>query len=120
MASTVCRRVECAPKGQAGKSASQIDLQRDSAPRRSTGHHLARLDQRIQNLHFERPTLKENTMADTTVTTSATGGLATAAQAAEKVVETIAKIEGPILAGVTIFVPGTAPITIPLETILPL
>jgi hypothetical protein len=59
-------------------------------------------------------------MAETTVTTSATSGIATAAATAEKVVEAIAKVEGPILAGVTMFVPGAAPVTIPLETILPL
>lgn len=59
-------------------------------------------------------------MTDTTITTSATGGLASAAEAAEKVVETIAKVEGPILTGVSIFVPGAAAITVPLETILPL
>lgn len=59
-------------------------------------------------------------MPETTVTTSATSGIATAAATAEKVVEAIAKVEGPILAGVTMFVPGAAPITVPMETILPL
>jgi len=56
----------------------------------------------------------------TTVTTSATSGIASAAATAEKVVEAIAKVEGPILTGVSIFVPGAAAITVPLETILPL
>lgn len=59
-------------------------------------------------------------MTDTTVTTSATSGIASAAATAEKVVEAIAKVEGPILTGVGIFVPGAAAITVPLETILPL
>jgi hypothetical protein len=52
--------------------------------------------------------------------TTATSGIATAAAAAEKVVEAIAKVEGPILTGVGIFVPGAAAVTVPLETILPL
>jgi hypothetical protein len=56
-------------------------------------------------------------MATTTVTTS---GIASAAATAEKVVEAIAKVEGPILTGISIFVPGAAAITVPLETILPL
>jgi hypothetical protein len=55
-----------------------------------------------------------------TITTSGTSGIATAAATAEKVVEAIAKVEGPILTGVSIFVPGAAAITVPLETILPL
>jgi hypothetical protein len=58
--------------------------------------------------------------AATTVTTTAVSGVATAAAAAEKVVETLAKVEGPILTGVSIFVPGAAAITVPLQTILPL
>jgi hypothetical protein len=61
------------------------------------------------------------TTADpTTVAISATSGIASAAATAEKVVEAIAKVEGPILTGVSIFVPGAAAITVPLETILPL
>jgi hypothetical protein len=56
----------------------------------------------------------------TTVTSTATSGVATAAATAEKVIEAIAKVEGPILSGVSIFVPGAAAITVPLETILPL
>jgi hypothetical protein len=55
-----------------------------------------------------------------TITTSGTSGIQTAAATAEKVVEAIAKVEGPILTGVSIFVPGAAAITVPLETILPL
>jgi hypothetical protein len=55
-----------------------------------------------------------------TITTSGTSGVATPAATAEKVIETIAKVEGPILAGVTMFVPGAAAITVPLQTILPL
>lgn len=46
--------------------------------------------------------------------------LTTAAAAAEKVVEAVAKIEGPLLSGISIFVPGAAAVTVPLETILPL
>jgi hypothetical protein len=59
-------------------------------------------------------------MTDTTVTTSATSPIATAAATAEKVVEAIAKVEGPILTGVSLFVPGAAVITVPMETVLPL
>jgi hypothetical protein len=59
-------------------------------------------------------------MSDSTVTTSATSNIASAAATAEKVVEAIAKVEGPILKGVTMFVPGASPVTIPLQTILPL
>ena len=43
-----------------------------------------------------------------------TSTIATAAATAEKVVETIARVEGPILTGVSIFVPGAAAITVPL------
>jgi hypothetical protein len=65
--------------------------------------------------------VKEDDMTDsTTVTTSATSGVASAAATAEKVVEAIAKVEGPILTGVSIFVPGAAAVTVPLQTILPL
>jgi len=59
-------------------------------------------------------------MTDTTITTTGTSGVATAAATAEKVVEAIAKVEGPILSGVSIFVPGAAAVTVPMETILPL
>ena len=59
-------------------------------------------------------------MTDTTVTTSATSGVQSAAATAEKVVEAIGRVEGPILTGVSIFVPGAAVVTVPLETILPL
>jgi hypothetical protein len=59
-------------------------------------------------------------MTDTTVTTTATSGIATAAATVEKVVEAIARVEGPILTGVTLFVPGAAAVTVPLATILPL
>jgi len=52
--------------------------------------------------------------------TDPTSGLATAAATAEKVIEAIAKVEGPILTGVSLFVPGAAAITVPMETILPL
>jgi hypothetical protein len=55
-----------------------------------------------------------------TVTTTATSSVASAAATAEKVVEAIAKVEGPILTGVSIFVPGAAAITVPMETLLPL
>jgi hypothetical protein len=64
--------------------------------------------------------VKETIMTDTTITTTGTSGVATAAATAEKVVEAIAKVEGPILSGVSVFVPGAAAITVPLETILPL
>jgi hypothetical protein len=59
-------------------------------------------------------------MTDTTVTTSATSGISTAAATAEKVVEVIGSVSGPILTGVSLFVPGAAAITVPMETILPL
>lgn len=39
---------------------------------------------------------------------------------AEKVVEAVAKVEGPILTGVGMFVPGAAPVTAVLSHILPL
>ncbi|HEY8751600.1 MAG TPA: hypothetical protein VIM11_26700 [Tepidisphaeraceae bacterium] len=55
-----------------------------------------------------------------TITTSGTSGIASAAAVAEKVVEAVAKVEGPILTGVSLFVPGAAVVTVPLETILPL
>src|SRR6202035_6174820 len=55
-----------------------------------------------------------------TITTSGTSGIESAAAVAEKVVEAVAKVEGPILTGVSIFVPGAAAVTVPLETILPL
>jgi hypothetical protein len=55
-----------------------------------------------------------------TITTTGTSGVATAAATAEKVVEAIARVEGPILTGVSIFVPGAAVVTVPLQTILPL
>jgi hypothetical protein len=55
-----------------------------------------------------------------TLTTTGTSGIASAAAVAEKVVEAIAKVEGPILTGVSLFVPGAAVVTVPLETILPL
>jgi hypothetical protein len=67
--------------------------------------------------------VKEDDMTDapaTTVTSTATSGVATAAATAEKVIEAIAKVEGPILSGVSIFVPGAAAVTVPLQTILPL
>ena len=44
----------------------------------------------------------------------------TTAAAAEKVVESIARVEGPILTGVGMFVPGAAPITAILSNVLPL
>lgn len=44
----------------------------------------------------------------------------TAAAAAEKVVESIARVEGPVLTGVGMFVPGAAPITAILSNVLPL
>lgn len=43
-----------------------------------------------------------------------------AAAAAEKVVEAIAKVERPVLTGVGMFVPGASPITLVLQNILPL
>src|SRR4051794_8265587 len=43
-----------------------------------------------------------------------------AAAAAEKVVEAIDRVDGPILAGVGMFVPGAAPITTMLNHFLPL
>ena len=46
--------------------------------------------------------------------------LTTAAATAEKVIESLAKIEGPLLTGISLFVPGAAAVTVPLETILPL
>jgi hypothetical protein len=68
-----------------------------------------------------QPFVKEDDMTEaTTVTTSATSGVSSAAATAEKVVEAIAKVEGPILSGVSIFVPGAAAVTVPLQTILPL
>jgi hypothetical protein len=42
------------------------------------------------------------------------------AAGAEKVVETIAKVEAPILTGVGMFVPGAATVTVPMQAILPL
>jgi hypothetical protein len=42
------------------------------------------------------------------------------ATAAETAVEAIAKVEGPILTGVGIFVPGASAVTVPLQAILPL
>jgi hypothetical protein len=42
------------------------------------------------------------------------------AGAAEKAVEAVAKVEGPILTGVGMFVPGAAAVTVPLQAILPL
>ena len=54
--------------------------------------------------------IKENTMTD----------IASVAAEAEKVVETIAKVEGPILTGVTLFVPGASAVTVPMQTILPM
>lgn len=42
------------------------------------------------------------------------------AGSAEKVVEAIAKVEAPILAGVGMFVPGASPITSVLSHVLPL
>lgn len=44
----------------------------------------------------------------------------TIAGEAEKVVEAVAKVEGPILAGVGMFVPGASPITAVLSHVLPL
>jgi hypothetical protein len=44
----------------------------------------------------------------------------TVAGEAEKVVEAIAKVEGPIMAGIGMFVPGASPITSILGHILPL
>lgn len=55
-----------------------------------------------------------------TVTTSTTSTIASAAAVAEKVVEGIAKVEGPLLSGISIFVPGASVVTVPMETILPL
>jgi hypothetical protein len=46
--------------------------------------------------------------------------LTTASATAEKVIESLAKIEGPLLTGISLFVPGAAAVTVPLETILPL
>lgn len=43
-----------------------------------------------------------------------------AAAAAEKVVEAIDKVDGPILTGIGMFVPGASPITSVLNNILPL
>src|ERR1700688_2447046 len=59
-------------------------------------------------------------VASSTITTSGTSTIAGAAAVAEKVVEAIAKVEGPLLTGISIFVPGAAVVTVPLETILPL
>jgi len=56
----------------------------------------------------------------TTVTASSTSGIATAAATAEKVVEAIAKVQGPLLTGISIFVPGASAFTVPMETLLPL
>jgi hypothetical protein len=44
----------------------------------------------------------------------------TAAAQAEKVVEAIARVEGPVLTGVGMFVPGASPITTILIHVLPL
>lgn len=44
----------------------------------------------------------------------------TVAAGAEKVVEEIAKVEGPILTGVGMFVPGASVVTLPLAAILPI
>ena len=44
----------------------------------------------------------------------------TLAADAEKVVEAIDRVDGPILAGVGMFVPGAAPITAVLQRVLPL
>jgi hypothetical protein len=44
----------------------------------------------------------------------------TVAAEAEKVVESIAKVEGPILTAAGIFVPGASVVTVPLQAILPL
>jgi hypothetical protein len=43
-----------------------------------------------------------------------------AAEATEKVVEAIAKVEGPLLTGVGMFVPGASPVTTILSSVLPL
>lgn len=43
-----------------------------------------------------------------------------AAGTAEKIVEGVAKVEGPILAGVGMFVPGASPYTAVLSSVLPL
>ena len=59
-------------------------------------------------------------MTTPTTVTVAASSVATAAATAEKVVEAIAKVEGPILTGISIFVPGAAVVTVPLQTILPL
>lgn len=44
----------------------------------------------------------------------------TAAAAAEKVVEAVARVEGPVLTGIGMFVPGASPVTTILQNILPL
>jgi len=80
--------------------APQIDLQRGCVPRRGPSHHLARLDQRIQNLHPERPTLKENTMTT----------IEEVAASTEKVIETVMKVEPTIVGISSMFVPGAGPV----------
>jgi hypothetical protein len=61
-------------------------------------------------------------MTDTTstITTTGTSTVAGAAATAEKVVEAIAKVQGPLLTGISIFVPGASAFTVPMETLLPL
>lgn len=63
-------------------------------------------------------------MTDTTAPATSTTTVATTvsgvAATAEKVLEGFAKVEGPILSGISLFVPGAAAITVPLASILPL
>jgi hypothetical protein len=54
--------------------------------------------------------------ATTTVTTT----LASVATTAEKAISGFASVEGPLLTGISIFVPGAAAYTVPLQSILPL
>lgn len=42
------------------------------------------------------------------------------AAGAEKAIEMIAKVEGPILTGVGMFVPGASTVTVPMQVLLPL